>query len=306
MRFKKSDRRALLLIFLVISVAWSAVLIDRQLRRRNEPLLTWKAFPADSATLDSMYAQHKDSYTKKYEKGYYDAIPERHVETFPFDPNTADSTTLLRLGLAPWQVRSIYKYRAHGGRYHRIEDFQRVPGMTPETWNRLARVMSIGEAFRYYHPIKDSARFQTSNEDSVRFPRQEKYSELVQLDLNTTDSAALKMIPGIASVRARQILRYREQLGGFVSLEQLSEIEGLPADIEQWLKVESGIFRPLLINESSASVLARHPYLNYAQAKAIVTYRRNYGRINSLSELRLLPEFTEADFARLEPYIKYY
>ena len=40
------------------------------------------------------------------------AVPEEKVETFPFDPNTADSTTLLRLGLAPWQVRAIYKYRA--------------------------------------------------------------------------------------------------------------------------------------------------------------------------------------------------
>lgn len=29
------------------------------------------------------------------------------VETFPFDPNTADSTQLLRLGLQPWQVRNI-------------------------------------------------------------------------------------------------------------------------------------------------------------------------------------------------------
>ena len=44
------------------------------------------------------------------------AVPEEKVETFPFDPNTADSTTLLKLGLAPWQVRAIYKYRAKHGR----------------------------------------------------------------------------------------------------------------------------------------------------------------------------------------------
>ncbi len=305
MRLKKSDRRALLLIFVVVVVAWSAVLIDRQFRSHNESSLTWAAFSADSAALDSIYARRQESYSEKYEKDRYDAIPERTIETFPFDPNTADSTAFLRLGLAPWQVRSIYKFRAHGGRYHRIEDFQRVPGMTPETWNRLAKVMQIGEAFRYYHQERDSSRFQKKDHDSVCFPHQEKYTEIVQLDLNTTDSTALKKIPGIASVRARQILRYREQLGGFVSLEQLSEIEGLPAGIEQWFKVEAGVFRPLLINEASASVLARHPYLGYTQAKAIVTYRRNYGRIKSLSELRLLPEFTEADFARLEPYVKY-
>jgi len=32
---------------------------------------------------------------------------EQRKETFPFDPNTADSTQLLRLGLQPWQVRNI-------------------------------------------------------------------------------------------------------------------------------------------------------------------------------------------------------
>ena len=45
---------------------------------------------------------------------YYDT-GGRRAELFPFDPNTADSTQLLRLGLAPWQVRNIYKYRAAGG-----------------------------------------------------------------------------------------------------------------------------------------------------------------------------------------------
>ena len=65
------------------------------------------------------------------------AEKERQVESFPFDPNTADSTTLLRLGLSPWQVRSIYRYRAKLGRYHTPEDFMRVPNMTNEQWERL-------------------------------------------------------------------------------------------------------------------------------------------------------------------------
>ena len=34
----------------------------------------------------------------------------------PFDPNTADSITLRQLGLRPWQIRNLLKYRAANGR----------------------------------------------------------------------------------------------------------------------------------------------------------------------------------------------
>lgn len=38
----------------------------------------------------------------------YDEGLSPSKECFYFDPNTADSTQLLRLGLQPWQVRNIY------------------------------------------------------------------------------------------------------------------------------------------------------------------------------------------------------
>ena len=128
---------------------------------------------------------------------------------------------------------------------------------------------------------------------------------MVQLDINTVDSNALKMIPGIASVRARRILRYRDELGGFVSLDQLSEIEGLPEGIEQWFKVETGIIRPLRINTLRVGALSRHPYVSFQQARDIDQYRRRKGKIRDLRELRLIESFTEADFQRLEPYVQY-
>lgn len=58
-------------------------------------------------------------------------------ELFIFDPNTADSTQLLRLGLSPWQVRNIYKYRAKGGRYRQPSDFARLYGLTAKKYREL-------------------------------------------------------------------------------------------------------------------------------------------------------------------------
>ena len=45
-------------------------------------------------------------------RAYTYATPSRQVVYAPFDPNTADSTQLLSLGLQPYQVRNIYHYRA--------------------------------------------------------------------------------------------------------------------------------------------------------------------------------------------------
>jgi DNA uptake protein ComE-like DNA-binding protein len=128
---------------------------------------------------------------------------------------------------------------------------------------------------------------------------------LVHLDLNTVDTTTLKRVPGIASYRSRQIVRYRDRLGGYASVEQLSEIEGLPVELQAWFKVESGIYRKLKLNSASIGELARHPYIGSARAKAIVSYRRSRGRIQSLSDLILLPDFSQKDFQRLSPYVEY-
>ena len=59
-------------------------------------------------------------------KNQYYRVEEQSIECFAFDPNSADSTQLLRLGLQPYQVRSIYRYRAKGGVFRQKEDFAHV------------------------------------------------------------------------------------------------------------------------------------------------------------------------------------
>src|SRR3712207_9469155 len=61
------------------------------------------------------YSHRPRSY-HRHSHGYYN-VPSKAAVLFDFDPNTADSTQFLALGLRPWQVRNIYKYRAKGGIY---------------------------------------------------------------------------------------------------------------------------------------------------------------------------------------------
>ena len=76
------------------------------------------------------------SFTPNADRHTDDNITERKVETFFFDPNTADSLTFFRLGLQRWQVRNILRYRARGGVFQRKEDFGRVYGLTAGQYHR--------------------------------------------------------------------------------------------------------------------------------------------------------------------------
>ena len=241
----------------------------------------------------------------------YYAVPEREVETFPFDPNTADSTTLLRLGFAPFQVRGMYKYRAMGGRYHEPADVQRIPGMTNELWERLAPYIRIDKKFQYVTPPSPKGRTQhidiheelEAHRDTVRYPV--KLTEGIVIDLNEADTSALKKVPGIGSYYARQIVRYRELLGGYVSLEQLQEIEGMPEDVERWFRLGDSPIRRLDVNHATKNQLVRHPYLRVYRARAIWDRRHNQGPLQSIDDLRSLPDFTDSDIERLRPYLEF-
>ena len=230
-----------------------------------------------------------------------------------FDPNTADSSTLVHLGLKKWQVSNMLKYRAKGGRYRKAEDMKRLYGMTDSMYQALLPYIQIDTvAIKQY---RDSVR--KSQMDSVRtdsLPRYISPKRDTILNLRTADTTELKKIRGIGSYRARQIVRYRKELGGFVHTEQLREIKALQPLLTDSLQadsllshfwIDSIIIVPLQVNSCRAETLERHPYLSFEQAKAIYELRRKKIRLESIEQLRRLDCFTEEELRRVEPYLSF-
>ena len=126
------------------------------------------------------------------------------------------------------------------------------------------------------------------------------------LDLNALDSAELVLLPGIGPVFASRIVRYREQLGGFTSTLQLTEIQGLPDSLMKWFIISDTVPLEMIeVNKGTLNELRRHPYINFYQARAIVELRRERGNIKSPEQLSLLEEFTAQDLERLKPYLDF-
>ena len=258
----------------------------------------YKANPQQMAA-DSIFSQKKASRIKRPVQYY--ATETQKAERFPFDPNTADSTQLLRLGLQPWQVRNIYKYRAHGGIYRRKEDFARLYGLTVKQYRELEPYIRISSDYLPASTlVGESPRIER---DTLRYPVKIQADEHVVL--NTADSTQLKKVPGIGSYYASQIIRYGQWLGGYVSVDQLDEIEDFPKDAKKYFLIADAHPRRMNINRLTLQQLRRHPYINFYMAKAITDYRRLRGDIKSLNELRLNKDFTDEVIHRLEPYIEY-
>ena len=258
----------------------------------------------------------------------YYAVPQAEPDSFLFDPNEADSTQLLRLGLAPFQVRSIYRYRAKGGRFSTKDDFRRVYRLTNEQWEHLSPLIRIASKYQLV-PVVESADPRLSSTprakalgDSVSdslsvgsdssasavakptYPK--KLSGDETIDVNLADSALLCRVPGIGPYFSRKVLQYRRRLGGYTSTDQLLEIEDFPADALAWVEVtDTSVLEKLQINSLSTRKLMKHPYMGYYRASEIADYRRVHGPIRSMEVLKSLPHFSEADILRLSPYISF-
>jgi DNA uptake protein ComE-like DNA-binding protein len=249
----------------------------------------------------------------------YAVAPSQQPETFYFDPNTADSTQLLRLGLQPWQVRNIYKYRAKGGVYQKKEDFARLYGLTVKDYRRLEPYIRISSDYLPAATLLKGRKEEKdrnsrsdgnygsnkSNENNANMRYPVKIRENEHIVLNTADTAQLQRVPGIGKYYAKEIARYGQWLGGYVNVDQLDEIDQFPKESKKFFVIQRSNPHKLNVNKLTLQQLRRHPYINYYQAKAITDYRRLHGKIEDIRQLRFSSDFAEKDFQRLTPYIEY-
>ena len=123
------------------------------------------------------------------------------------------------------------------------------------------------------------------------------------LDLNQADSTALVTLPQIGEVMASRIHRYRNRLGGFVSMEQLFEIKGMDTArfeaIKPYIVLGTNEIKKINVNQDEFKTLLRHPYLEYDQVKAIVNHRERKGLIKDWNQLKGI-------VGEVNPLLEYY
>lgn len=282
-------------VVLVVLVVGTLMVVKR-FQPPKEDETVWVNDSTKSQFAD--YQEKQDSIRKAQWRRQRDTIAIR-MEVF--DPNTADSSTLVHLGFKPWQAKNMVKYRAAGGKYRKPEDLKKLYGMTDSMYQALTPYIYIARE------EVDSVAVDSLRKDSL--PRWEEENKDTILNLRTADTVELKMIHGIGSYRARQIVRYREQLGGFVSVEQVLEAKGMEnVDADSLLAhfwIDSVKIEPMNVNSVGVQRLSRHPYLRFEQAQAIYELRRKKIRLDSIQQLQQIECISAETLEKIAPYLNF-
>ena len=126
--------------------------------------------------------------------------------------------------------------------------------------------------------------------------RQEAAAEeaLPVLDINHATAAELERLPGWGKVLSKRTVKFREALGGFVSIEQLKLVYGLDPNVVErnrtHLRVQEGVQTRMCVDTLSFRSLVAHPLFDADQTRRVLRAR---GR--ALSSMDVFWERLSAD-----------
>ncbi|GHV20786.1 hypothetical protein FACS1894174_03260 [Bacteroidia bacterium] len=158
----------------------------------------------------------------------------------------------------------------------------------------------------FNHSQKTTSYSKNNTQDSEKI---EKLKAGDKVNLNTADTTLMMRIPGIGKTYATRILKYREILGGYYSVEQLKEVYGMYEELYDkiipFFEIPNVPERLIPVNKASLEQLKSHPYINFYQAKAIVELRKKNGRISGPEVLSILDEFPPDEFEKIKYYLSF-
>ena len=253
---------------------------------------------------DQVFLPHKGETltTEQHHIGKTSEIKKVHDEVFPgrlifFDPNTASLQDWQQLGVREKTAQTILRYRQKGGRFKVPEDLKKIWGLSPEIaerlipWVRIEKIVNHASVSSFKEVIRPAKRSHNNN----------------PIDINSAAQAEWEELRGIGPGLASRIIKFRDQLGGFISIDQVKETYGLPdstfQQIRSRLHLNETFINRLSINQLDLEQLARHPYIRYKTAKAIIAYREQHGRFQSVKELEKIESISAEIFLKIEKYL---
>ena len=219
--------------------------------------------------------------------------PQTNIEVRENEWSRRDSLRAMQDSLRRDSLRQVREARWQ----HKKDSFRRLDDQRFAAWTKERQL-------RY-----DSFRLTDSLwRDSVGWHYARHAKKDTILDLNRTDTAELQFIRGIGAYKARRIMQYGQQLGGYYSPQQLCDSALADLHLDTLLAcftAQPEDVQRMDINHCSADKMARHPYMRYQQAKAIYEYRRQHVQLTQPEDLLAIPGLTSTWIERITPYLSF-
>ena len=250
------------------------------------------------------------------------------VEMSSFNPNSDDYNKMRQAGVPKEVAVGIIRWRSYGKVYRMKEDLVLVSGMTDSLYSVLEPYIVIADSLaakpkeyatkpRLEYRPKQSTPEKTTVRKVESSPRKYESDTLVNpskkktkielLEINSADSIALVAVNGIGAKSAVEIMKYRDLLGGFHSVEQISEVKCVTeqnfAKILQQIYCDSCEIQKIDINFAAPKVIARHPYVSARALRKIIKQRQLKGGWSRIEEMVEDEILSEDEAKRLAPYL---
>ena len=236
-------------------------------------------------------------------------IKSKKDTVFRFNPNTESVKRLQMLGFSNMAIVNLLKYREAGGVIKSPDKLKQIYGVDSMLFDKLKGYVALDvkqqkpkEKYGYV-----SSRGSFNKVQINRVDENEEVSDKVelQLEINTADTAMFALLKGIGPVLSRRIVAYRKKIGGYYSIQQLTEVYGLSQEVLDYnlpyLEVDETAMEPMDISTASLRQMKNHPYLDFYMAKEIYEARKAEQLI-SIMQFRESDCFQNADTSKLKRY----
>ncbi|MGG7663024.1 ComEA family DNA-binding protein [Dyadobacter sp. BHUBP1] len=305
---RKEARGALAMMVCCAMIIWTPFIFRRWVLPfvpAGNPLPERRVLDSIALLLEQQQVTKNKPRKRSFANSEPAALPPEQIKLVMFDPNTASERELMGVGISGFLAGRIERFRSKGRKFRRKEDLMKIYDFPPDLYARLEKYIVIQNQKPGFEAIQQSS----SKPYSGTTRRYEVKSSIQVFDINQCDTTELIRLKGIGSKLALRIVKFRDGLGGFHSLEQFNEVYGLDSvalsELRRFAKVGSGV-KKININNATAEELSRHPYLrNRKQLQVVVNYRAQHGPFRSLEELRNVKVLDEVMIQKAGPYLSF-
>jgi len=220
-----------------------------------------------------------------------DSLKEKNATTvykmYPFNPNFITDFKGYKLGMSVAEIDRLLDFRKTNRYVNSVTEFQAVTMVSDSL------LQTISPYFKFPDWVTKRKQNKFVDYTKSKFDKKERF---VVKDINEASQDDLIKIYGIGPALSERILKEKDKLGSFVSMEQMQHIWGLSPEVIENLNkyfnvTASPKIKKLKINDASVKELLQFPFFKYALAKEIVTYRSMNGKIQSSADLTKINGF---------------
>lgn len=200
-------------------------------------------------------------------------------QIFPFNPNFITDFKGHKLGMSVVEIDRLLAFRKTNKYVNSPEDFQKVTKISDSLLNAIAPY------FKFPDWVTNKKEFKSKYKSFEK-----KKEKIIILDINQATKEDLIKVYGIGPALSERILKFKELLGGFVSMEQLNDVWGLSPEVIENLNKNFAVLvvpkvKKVDINNATIKELMLFPYFKYALSESIVTYRSMNGDFKNNADL---------------------